>query len=66
MWQMPMRFDPAGRSGFDAEDDPYRGVVDLNAFDESSDEIAFGRPVRAIQPLPDFVGKQAQFPDYQL
>ncbi len=63
---MALRIGLTGRPRLDAENHSHRSVIDLDAFDESTDEIPLGRPVRDLQPIPDHVRKEAQLPDHQL
>src|SRR5688500_5683213 len=49
MWQLSWRLRFTGRPGFDAEDYPHRVVIDLDAFDESANQLAPGRPVGGFQ-----------------
>jgi hypothetical protein len=66
MWQLPWRFSFTGRSWFDTEDHPHRVVIDLDAFDQSANQLALGRPIGSFQSITDHIREEAHLADHQL
>ena len=56
----------APRPGVDAEHHPDVLAVDLDPPHEGADDVASGRPVRPLQPVPDQGGEGLQLADNEL
>src|SRR4051795_918298 len=66
MWQVATWFRISGRPGFDTEDHLHGIVINVDALDESANQLAPGRPISGLQSITDQVCEEAHLADYQL
>jgi len=66
MWQVTAWFRISGRSGFNTENHFDYIVINIDALDESANQLAPGRPVGGLQSITDHVCEEAHLADHQL